>query len=133
MASGLYVIKNGAWISDGGEWDGQGVTFYFADDSTLQFNSGVEVSLSAPSGGKYGNVLMTEAPNLNESAMVLNDSKGFDFEGIIYLPSRDLTLNSGANVRSDNLSVVADTIIVNRLSLESGSEANSTHTVYIAQ
>ncbi len=37
---------------NGGLWTGNGVTFYFADTSKIQFNSGMEQRLKAPSSDR---------------------------------------------------------------------------------
>ena len=122
---GLYVIKNGGWNVNGGEWTGDGVTFYFADQSKIQFNSGVKAKLTPPSTGEWANIFMTEAPSLSGSQFILNDSNGFDFEGIIYLPSREVVLNSGATVRSRKIKIVADSLIVNQANLNLKTMATS--------
>jgi Flp pilus assembly protein TadG len=113
FSPGVYVIKGGGWNVNGGTWTGDGVTFYFADTSKIQFNSGVKATLSAPASGTYAGILMYEAGGLPLSQFVLDDSKGHVLNGLIYLPSRQMTLNSGANVTTDQVSVVVDTLIVN--------------------
>ncbi|GAA0544638.1 hypothetical protein FHS83_000535 [Rhizomicrobium palustre] len=110
---GVYVIKGGGWNVNGGTWSGTGVTFYFADSSKIQFNSGVSASLSAPSSGSYAGILMYEAPGLSSSQFLFDDSKGHNLDGLIYLPSRQLVMNSGATVSSDHVTVVVDSLIVN--------------------
>lgn len=134
---GLYVIRNGGWNVNGGDWRGDGVTFYFADQSKIQFNSGVKASMSAPKDGDYANVFMTEAPGLNRSDIVLNDSRGFDVEGIVYLPNRDMMFNSGSQIRSLTMNLVVNTLTVGSgiLSLETvkeGSDSSFIVTPYIA-
>jgi Flp pilus assembly protein TadG len=110
---GVYVIKGGGWNVNGGSWTGTGVTFYFADTSKIQFNSGVKATLAAPTSGTYAGILMYEAQGLSTSQFVLDDSKGHTLTGLIYLPSRQLTINSGANMTTDQVTVVVDTLIVN--------------------
>ena len=109
---GLYVIKGGGWNVKGGTWNGTGVTFYFADTSKIQFNSGVKATLTAPTSGTYAGILMYEAQGLSQSQFVLDDSKGHFLSGLIYLPSRQLTVNAGANMTTDQVTVVVDTMIV---------------------
>jgi len=133
---GLYVIKNGGWNANGGEWNGDGITIYYADESRLQFNSAVKANLTAPETGPYAGVFMAEAPNLSLTQFVLNDSLGFDFEGIIHLPSREFVMNGGVTVRSRELAIVADTIIINQaqLTLEPiGGGSHGSKLVYISE
>ena len=51
LAAGVYIIKGGSWNVNGGKWTGNGVTFYFADTSNIQFNSGMDMTLTAPTTG----------------------------------------------------------------------------------
>ena len=110
---GLYIIRNGGWIVNGGSWEGDGVTFYFEDSSTLQFNSDVDISLSAPDNGDYEDILFAEAPNLPESNFILNDTDAFDISGAIHLPSRNMTINSNGNARAFDLILVVNNFVIN--------------------
>jgi Flp pilus assembly protein TadG len=109
FAPGVYVISGGGWNVDGGVWKGTGVTFYFADTSKIQFNSGMNVSLSAPTSGTYSGILFYEKDGLSLSQFVFDDSVGESLNGLIYLPSRQLTFNSNANLSSQQVTLVADT------------------------
>ncbi|SEQ06553.1 Putative Flp pilus-assembly TadE/G-like [Faunimonas pinastri] len=110
---GVYVIKNGGWNVNGGTWTGSGVTFYFADTSKIQFNSGVNATLSAPTSGDYNGILFAEAGNLSTSDFIFDDSQGHDLTGLIYLPSRNVTFNSGSTATTtDHI-----TMVFNRLTL----------------
>ncbi len=112
LAPGLYVIKNGGWNVNGGRWDGDGVTFYFADTSKIQFNSAVAARLTPPTSGSYENVIITEKEGLAHSQFVLDDSRGFDIRGLVYLPSRDTIFNSASNVESKDFTLVVNTLIL---------------------
>lgn len=113
FAPGVYVIRNGGWNVNGGAWTGQGVTFFFDDTSKIQFNSGIAANLSAPASGAWQGVLFAERPGLSRSQFVLNDSRGNRLTGLIYLPSRDVTYNSGSDVQGDQITMVFNTLIVN--------------------
>ena len=110
---GVYVIEGGGWNVNGGTWSGNGVTFYFADTSKIQFNSGISANLSAPSSGTYKNLLMYEASGLAKSQFVLNDSVANKLTGVIWLPSRELTMNAKSGVQSDALTLVVWRLILN--------------------
>ncbi len=112
FAPGVYVIRGGDWNVDGGTWTGSGVTFYFADSSRIQFNSAVSATLSAPTSGTYDGILMYEADGLAESPFVLDDSKDFDVTGLIYLPSRNMTFNGGSSLTNKEMTLVANTLIL---------------------
>ena len=119
FAPGLYILKDGGWNVNGGTWQGDGVTFYYVDRSNIQFNSAVAAKMTAPTSGPYANVFMTESPSITKnSQVIMNDDRGFDFEGIIYLPSRNFIFNSGATLRSRTMELIANTIIFNNANIE---------------
>lgn len=113
LQPGTYVIKNGGWNVNGGTWTGTGVTFYYADTSKIQFNSAVNATLSAPKSGTNAGFLFAEKSGLSNSQFILDDNKGFDMEGIIYLPSRDVVFNSSTTVNSRKMTAVVNTVIFN--------------------
>jgi Flp pilus assembly protein TadG len=111
---GLYVIENGAMIFNSG-WTvtGSGVTFYLVDqNATITFNGGVDANLSAPTSGTYANILMFEPTGLSNSSLPINGSSGDSFAGLIYLPSRDVTINSVSNVAANSVTMVFSTLIL---------------------
>jgi Flp pilus assembly protein TadG len=114
LAAGTYVFKGTHWnLNSGWTVNGTGVTFYFADSSSyIQINSGVKVNLSAPTSGTYDNVLMFEPNGLaNSSFAVDGSSSGHLLQGLIYLPSRNITFNATSNVTSDDFTLVVNQII----------------------
>lgn len=113
FAPGVYVIKGGGWNVNGGTWTGSGVTFYYADTSKIQFNSGISADLSAPASGTYKDILMYEASGLSKTQFVLNDSVSNKLRGLIWLPSRQLTLNAKSGIQSDSLTLVVWQLILN--------------------
>jgi len=115
FAPGVYVISGGGWNVDGGRWTGSGVTFYFADTSKIQFNSGMNVTLSAPASGTYSGILLYEKDGLALSQFIFDDTVSESLSGLIYLPSRQLVFNSSANLSSPNVTVVADTATFNTM------------------
>ncbi len=109
---GVYVIKDGGWNVNGGDWTGSGVVFYFADQSKIQFNSAVAATLTPPTSGSYKDVIIFEKEGLAPSPFVMDDSRGFDLKGIIHLPSRDVILNSSSNAEVRDLAMVVKTLIL---------------------
>ena len=125
FAPGVYVIKSGGWNVNGGTWTGSSVTFYYADTSKIQFNSAVDIAMSAPDAGTYKGLFMYEAPGLSHSNFILDDTRGFDVSDLIYLPSRDTIFNSGSSLTAHNFTLVVNTLILNRTNwdLDPGREA----------
>jgi hypothetical protein len=84
----------------------------------VQFNSGVTVSLTAPTSGTYANVLMFEPDGLSTSSFAIDgaSSSGHALQGLVYLPSRNITFNSTYSGTAD-----AFTLVVNQLIFDSNS------------
>ena len=111
---GLYVIKGGGMTFNSG-WTvaGTGVTFYLVDqNATITFNGNVNANLSAPTSGTYANILMFEPTGLSNSNLPINGTNGSNFNGLIYLPSRDVTINSVSNVTANDVTMVFSTLIL---------------------
>lgn len=123
---GLYVFKGASWnINSGWTMNGNGVTFYFADSSYMQINGGVTANLTAPTSGTYANILMYEPSGLPQSGFTINGQAGHSFQGLIYLPSRNITFNSMSNVTSDALTIVVNSVILDTLNWSLKSSAYS--------
>lgn len=124
---GLYVVKSGAMIFNSG-WTvtGTGVTFYLADqNATLTFNGGVKATLSAPTSGTYANILMYEPVGLGNTNLPINGTSGSSYTGLMYLPSRDVTINSVSNMATNSVTMVFSTLILNATNwaIEAGAMA----------
>lgn len=115
LKPGTYVFKNTKWnINSGWKVNGTGVTFYFADaKSYIQINSGVEINVTAPTSGDYADLLFFEPDGLSKSQFSINGSAGHKFEGLIYLPSRNVTFNSMSSVASEAITIVVNQMILN--------------------
>ena len=122
---GLYVIKGGDWNIQG-TLKGSDVTFYFADTSKFQFNSGAGTYLTAPTTGTYANILMYENTSNNSvSQWPWNDSPGHELSGLIHLPSRQLVMNSGMTASLDKVTIVAESLILNRATWNLSPDASA--------
>jgi Flp pilus assembly protein TadG len=121
---GLYVFKGVSWnMNSGWTMNGYGVTFYFADSSYMQINGGVTANLTAPISGTYANILMYEPSGLPQSGFTINGQAGHNFQGLIYLPSRNITFNSMSNVTSEAMTIVVNSVILDTLNWNLKSSA----------
>ena len=114
---GLYIIKNGG-MTFNSSWTvtGQGVTFYLVDqNATLQFNGNVNTTLTPPTSGTYANILMFEPDGLPNANLPINGTSGSSLRGLLYLPSRNVTINSVSNVTADKITMVFSTLIFDQL------------------
>jgi Flp pilus assembly protein TadG len=114
LSPGLYVIKGTVIVNSGAKMKGEGVTFYFADaNSKIQFNGNVTLTVSAPTSGDYANILFFEPALTQKSQYVVNGTAGSTINGLMYLPSRNVTINSVSNVTANAVTMVFDTLILN--------------------
>jgi len=109
---GLYVLRNGNWNVNGGNWYGEEVTFYMYDSTNLQFNSNVNANFTAPASGDYKNVFLTERPTNSSRNYAINPGS-FNFDGAVYLPNTKLTMNSGGDLQIRKMQLIADEILIN--------------------
>ncbi|CAN7392405.1 TadE/TadG family type IV pilus assembly protein [Mesorhizobium sp. LjRoot246] len=117
LKPGLYIINNGGMTFNSG-WtvSGAGVTFYLVDqNATLTFNGNVNTTLSPPTSGTYANILMFEPAGLPNTNLPINGTSGSTIQGLLYLPSRDVTINSVSNVNADKTTMVFSSLILNAL------------------
>lgn len=116
LSPGLYIIRNTVIVNSGAKLNGTDVTFYFADaNSRIQFNGNVTVNLSAPKSGTYSDILFFEPQIATKGHWVLNGSAGSSLNGLIYLPSRNVIINSVSNVTANRVSMVFNTLIMNAM------------------
>jgi len=118
LAPGTYVFNNSTWNINGSFLQGDDVTFYLNDsNSTINWNSSVRGQLKALTTGDYAGILFTERPGLSRRQFIFFDEHGFDFEGTIHLPSKDVTVNGGSTIRSRDLQLIVGSLILNNSSL----------------
>jgi len=111
---GLYIIKGTMTFNSGWTVTGNGVTFYLVDqNATLTFNGNVSATLSAPTTGTYANILMYEPNGLSTTNLPINGTASSSYTGLMYLPSRNVTINSVSNVSSNSVTMVFNTLILN--------------------
>ncbi|HUB18635.1 MAG TPA: Tad domain-containing protein [Acidobacteriaceae bacterium] len=101
LSPGLYYMNGSINVNSGATLSGTGVELYF-ENGTLQLNSGSTAQLTAPTttsatAGTTAGMLDWQASN-NSSGMDIDSGSTSYFQGVIYLPDAELTLNSGSNV-----------------------------------
>ena len=112
---GLYIIKGTMTFNSGWTVTGNGVTFYLVDqNATLTFNGNVNATLSAPTTGTYANILMYEPNGLSTTNLPINGTSSSSYTGLMYLPSRNVTINSVSTMSSNSVTMVFNTLILNQ-------------------
>ena len=110
---GLYIIKNGLLTLSAKTVHGTGVTFYFASNtSDLNYVSKEDNYLKAPVTGPYAGLLMFQAPGLPAQNVTIGSADKSVFEGIIYAPKWNLTMNSTSDwstVGTSRINMVVNT------------------------
>jgi hypothetical protein len=123
LAPGLYYMGSSINVGSGATLTGTGVELYFAN-GTLQLNSGSTAQLTAPTAtsstaGTTAGMLDWQA-STNSSGMNMDSGSSSYFEGVIYLPDAQLTLNSGSGV-TVNSGATYTAVDVKDLMVNSGS------------
>lgn len=113
MKPGLYVI-DGSWNINGHDFIGHNVSLFFTANGKLQPNSGMAPMFTAPTSGPFKGFLWWEDPAVSSwNNWPINDSKSYSYmKGVIYLPNREITLNSGAQ-STYNTSLIVKKLMVN--------------------
>lgn len=95
---GTYVLKDG-WLetTGGGDFEGEGVTFYVTGtDSKIELSGGAVINLSAPTTGPFAGVLFYQDPNSSPGlTSKLSGGGELYFEGVVYFPTQELNVSGG--------------------------------------
>ncbi len=113
LKPGLYVIDAG-WNVNGMDIVGDGVSIHYGPSGNIQMNSDTGPVLTAPSSGTFKGLLLWEDPNKTTwLPFVVNSNKSYStLTGVIYLPNRTTTLNTGAKATYRS-SMVYKTLTIN--------------------
>jgi Putative Flp pilus-assembly TadE/G-like len=95
FSPGVYVMTGNMIINGGDTVSGNGVTFYFSSGS-LTMNGSSQANLIAPTTGTYAGILYFQNQS-DSSEMILNGSTSSAFQGALYLPDANLTINGSGN------------------------------------
>jgi len=119
MQSGLYVFTGGKLHVNSKTIKGTGVTWYFAGSSSGigTYKAKEDNKLTAPTSGTYKGILMFEESGLPKRSFLIHSADKTEFDGLIYLPSWDLTIDSMSEW--DNANEI--TMVVNTLDIISAS------------
>jgi Flp pilus assembly protein TadG len=136
---GLYVFKSipattgnpakpGTLTINSTEIHGDGVTFYFADNKAKMaaYLAKEKSSLKAPTSGPYNGLLMFEAVSDVKKDVTWHSGDKQSLEGVIYLPSWNLTIDSTSDWKLSHISMA-----VNKLVMISVSKMPITPYIYV--
>jgi Flp pilus assembly protein TadG len=114
LQAGVYVIKGGLTINSQAAVSGSGVTFYLTGSGAgFTINGGGAVTLTAPTSGVYGGVLVFQDRLANVGATnTLNGGASTKLVGAIYTAAQELSVNGGSGFgqQSQLMPIVADQV-----------------------
>ena len=108
LNSGLHVFKDELRFNGSHQLRGTDVSLYFANAAAAFTGTGsVDMALSAPTSGRYANLLMFESPcDCKPSTFTMTGSALEAKKGLIYLPCRDMTYVGATSTRNDEVALV---------------------------
>lgn len=120
---GTYIFTGSVNVGSGSSITGSDVTLYFSSGS-FTGNSGSTINLVAPTTGQYAGILAFQAASDTQAFIMDSGSKSV-WQGAIYIPGAQLTLNSGGNVAAYTV-IEANSVMVNSgAKLDLGSNFSS--------
>jgi hypothetical protein len=115
---GNKTLTPGTYIIDGGDFKinananvvGEGVTFYFTDDATADFNGTANIELSAPTSGTYKGILMYGDRDNSNTANKFNGTADSQMTGALYFPAQQVEFLGNFSGENGCMRIVARTI-----------------------
>jgi hypothetical protein len=112
---GQYVLDQAALKINGGEVNGDDVSFYITEnsgsDDAIGISSQSTVNLSAPWDGQYAGVLFHQDRNSpSDIKHMFTGQANLNLEGILYFPNQALKFAGGSTIDPVTTYIVADTI-----------------------
>jgi hypothetical protein len=101
MQPGTYVIKDGPFHLDSNtDISGTGILIYLTGTgAVLDFDSNAVVTLTGQSSGTYAGILIYQNPAYGGTHRINSNSNKL-FEGVIYLPSGNVLVDSNGVIAS---------------------------------
>ncbi len=119
---GTYVFEGNVTV--GGNLTGtSGVTLYMASGQ-LNFNSGSTVKLTAPTSGTLSGIAIWQASG-DTDEMNLDAGSTSSYNGAIYAPTAELTLNSASNAAACTLVDVGSVMLDSGASFSIGNSCSA--------
>jgi hypothetical protein len=124
LSAGTYYIEGGLTVDTGANLTGtSGVALYVASGS-VNFNLGSKVELSAPTTGALAGIAIWQAAS-DTSAINLDAASTSEYNGAIYAPTAELTLNSASNAAACSLVDVGSLMLDSGATFSIGTDCSS--------
>jgi Flp pilus assembly protein TadG len=124
MSAGTYYIEGGITVDTGASITGtSGVALYVATGQ-LNFNAGSTVKLSAPTTGTLAGIAIWQAAS-DTNEINLDSGSTSEYNGAIYAPTAELTLNSASNAAACTLVDVGSVMLDSGATFSVGTDCSS--------
>lgn len=111
FAPGVYVIDGGDLrINSSANVVGEGVTLFFTNDATADFNGTATIQLSAPTSGTYQGILMYGDDDNANTTNKFNGTADSQLTGVLYFPNQAIAYLGNFSGDNGCLRIVARTI-----------------------
>ncbi len=108
---GTYIIDGGTFrINANANVTGSGVTFYFVNNASTQFNGNATMNLSAPTSGALSGILMFGSRSNTNTSNTLNGTAGSQMTGNIYFPAQEVDYLGNFSGTNGCTHIVAKTV-----------------------
>jgi Flp pilus assembly protein TadG len=100
LEPGIHVFRDAELVvNSGGILVARDVMIFLtADKARLNLNSGSSLDLSAPRTGVYAGIAVYQDRAANTAPHILNSESSSRIEGVVYVPSNDLHINSSSRL-----------------------------------
>jgi hypothetical protein len=122
LNAGTYIFEGGVSV-DGSLVGTSGVTLYLTSGA-LNFNSGSSVQLSAPTTGSLAGIVIWQASS-DSGGMNIDTGANAEYNGAIYAPTAELTLNAGSNSAGCTLLDVGSLMLDSNANFDLGLNCSS--------
>jgi Flp pilus assembly protein TadG len=122
LAPGVYILKDGDLDVDSGStlMAPQGVTIVLVGDtSSIEIQSGAEVTLVAPTTGPWANLAIAIEPQPTVQTSTLIGGGELNLDGVIYAPTGKLLITGGGEADAISGSRI---FVVNRLEMSGNGQ-----------
>lgn len=110
LSAGVYVIDGDFKINSGANVTGTGVTLFFKNNATADFNGNATINLSAPTSGSYKGMLFWGDDANTSGTSKFNGTASSKFTGALYFPGQNVEFLGNFSGNNGCMRVVAKTI-----------------------
>ncbi len=111
LEPGNYIISNNMHINGNTNLQGDGVSFFLTEGTSLTMNGTPHIDLTAPSTGDYAGMLFYGHPN-STGSVTFNGTANSNLTGALYFPSQHVAMRGDFHGSGGCTRIVGNTIEV---------------------